>query len=32
MGAFTSSRPIVILGWISTAVMGLAAALMFFPG
>jgi Mn2+/Fe2+ NRAMP family transporter len=32
MGAFISSRPIVILGWISTAVMGLAAALMFFPG
>jgi Mn2+/Fe2+ NRAMP family transporter len=32
MGAFTSSLPIVILGWIGAAVMGLAAALMFLPG
>jgi len=32
MGAFTSSLPIVILGWIGVAVMGLAAALMFLPG
>jgi Mn2+/Fe2+ NRAMP family transporter len=32
MGAFTSSRPIVTLGWIGTAVMGFAAALMFIPG
>jgi Mn2+/Fe2+ NRAMP family transporter len=32
MGAFTSSRPIVALGWIGAAVMGLAAVLMFVPG
>ena len=32
MGAFTSSLPIVILGWIGAAVMGLAALLMFMPG
>ena len=32
MGSFTSSRPIVILGWIGAAVMGLAAVLMFVPG
>jgi Mn2+/Fe2+ NRAMP family transporter len=32
MGAFTSSRPIVILGWIGAAVMGFAAVLMFIPG
>ena len=32
MGAFTSSRLIVILGWITAAVMGLAAVLMFIPG
>jgi len=32
MGAFTASRPIVILGWITTAVMGLAAVRMFIPG
>ncbi len=32
MGAFTSSRPIVILGWIGAAVMGLAAVLMLVPG
>jgi Mn2+/Fe2+ NRAMP family transporter len=31
MGPFTSSRPIVVLGWIATAVMGLAAILMFVP-
>ena len=31
MGAFTSSRSIVILGWIGAAVMGLAAVLMFIP-
>ncbi|WP_375783711.1 NRAMP family divalent metal transporter [Bradyrhizobium sp. Pha-3] len=31
MGPFTSSRPIVALGWIATAVMGLAAVLMFVP-
>jgi hypothetical protein len=32
MGAFTASLPIVSLGWIGAAVMGLAAALMFLPG
>ena len=32
MGAFTSSRSILILGWIAAAVMGLAALLMFTPG
>jgi Mn2+/Fe2+ NRAMP family transporter len=31
MGRFTASRPIVILGWIGTAVMGLAAVRMFIP-
>jgi Mn2+/Fe2+ NRAMP family transporter len=32
MGAFTSGWSIVALGWIATAVMGLAAVLMFIPG
>ncbi len=32
MGPFTASRPIVILGWIATAVMGLAAIRMLVPG
>jgi Mn2+/Fe2+ NRAMP family transporter len=32
MGPFTASRPIVVLGWIGTAVMGLAAVRMFIPG
>ena len=32
MGPFTASRPIVILGWITTIVMGLAAVRMFIPG
>jgi len=32
MGAFTSSRPIVALGWIGAAVMGFAAVLMLIPG
>ena len=31
MGDFTVSRPIVILGWIATAVMGAAALRMFIP-
>jgi Mn2+/Fe2+ NRAMP family transporter len=31
MGAFTPSRPIIILGWIATAVMGAAAVWMFIP-
>jgi Mn2+/Fe2+ NRAMP family transporter len=32
MGEYTARRPIVILGWIATAVMGLAAVRMFIPG
>jgi len=32
MGAFTAGRSIVILGWIATAVMGVAAVCMFIPG
>jgi hypothetical protein len=28
MGAFTASRPIIILGWITTTVMGIAALCM----
>jgi NRAMP (natural resistance-associated macrophage protein)-like metal ion transporter len=32
MGAFTASRPMIILGWIATAVMGAAAVVMFIPG
>jgi Mn2+/Fe2+ NRAMP family transporter len=32
MGAFTVSWPILILGWIATAIMGAAAILMFIPG
>jgi Mn2+/Fe2+ NRAMP family transporter len=32
MGAFTEKRPIIILGWIATAVMGAAAVRMFIPG
>jgi Mn2+/Fe2+ NRAMP family transporter len=32
MGNFTAGRSIVILGWIATAVMGVAALCMFIPG
>jgi Mn2+/Fe2+ NRAMP family transporter len=32
MGDYTASRPIVILAWIATIVMGLAAIRMFIPG
>ena len=32
MGAFTASRSIIVLGWIATAVMGVAAVRMFIPG
>src|ERR1700722_4049838 len=32
MGPFTASRPLVILGWIATAVMGAAALRMLIPG
>ncbi len=31
MGPFTASRPIVLLGWVATAVMGAAAVRMFVP-
>lgn len=31
MGPFTASRPLVILGWIATAVMGAAAVRMLIP-
>jgi Mn2+/Fe2+ NRAMP family transporter len=31
MGRFTSKRFIVVLGWIATAIMGMAAAMMFIP-
>jgi len=32
MGEFTASRTIIVLGWITAAVMGLATAMMFLPG
>jgi Mn2+/Fe2+ NRAMP family transporter len=32
MGPFTERRPIIVLGWIGTVVMGLAAARMIVPG
>jgi Mn2+/Fe2+ NRAMP family transporter len=32
MGKFTASRPIIVLGWIATLVMGAAAIRMFVPG
>lgn len=32
MGEYTASRPIVILAWIATILMGLAAVRMFIPG
>jgi Mn2+/Fe2+ NRAMP family transporter len=31
MGDFVASRPIVLLGWLATALMGVAAVLMFVP-
>jgi hypothetical protein len=31
MSRFTSSRVIVVLGWIATVIMGFAAAMMFIP-
>jgi Mn2+/Fe2+ NRAMP family transporter len=31
MGAYTASRPIVFLGWLATAIMGLAALRMWLP-
>ena len=32
MGDFTASRPLIVLGWIATVVMGAAAVAMFIPG
>ena len=32
MGPYTASWPIIVLGWIATAVMGAAEAAMFIPG
>ena len=32
MGDFTAPRSIIILGWIATAIMGIAAVSMFIPG
>ena len=32
MGKFAASRPIIILGWVATLVMGAAAIRMFMPG
>jgi Mn2+/Fe2+ NRAMP family transporter len=32
MGNFTASRPAIVLGWIATAVMSVAAVCMFLPG
>jgi len=31
MGDYTASRPIIVLGWIATAIMGVAAVCMFLP-
>jgi Mn2+/Fe2+ NRAMP family transporter len=31
MGKFTASRTLVVLGWITAAVMGAAAVVMFLP-
>ena len=32
MGEHTVSRPIIALGWVATAIMGVAAGCMFLPG
>jgi len=32
MGAYTAPRSLIILGWIATAIMAAAAAMMFVPG
>ena len=32
MGAFTASKPIIVLGWITTALMAVAGVAMFLPG
>ena len=31
MGPFTASLPIIVLGWLTTVVMGIAAVVMFIP-
>lgn len=31
MGAYTASRPVVLLGWLATAIMGIAAVRMWLP-
>jgi Mn2+/Fe2+ NRAMP family transporter len=31
MGRFTASRPVIVLGWVATLVMGAAAVWMFVP-
>ena len=31
MGPYTASRTLVVLGWIATGVMGIAACAMFIP-
>ena len=31
MGHYTASWPIVVLGWIATIIMGIAAVRMFMP-
>ena len=32
MGTFTASKPIIVLGWITTALMAVAGVAMFLPG
>jgi Mn2+/Fe2+ NRAMP family transporter len=31
MGPFTAKEPIVVIGWVATALMGAAAVRMFIP-
>jgi Mn2+/Fe2+ NRAMP family transporter len=31
MGDFTAGRPLIVLGWVATALMGTAAVAMFYP-
>ena len=31
MGPYVASRSLIVLGWVGTAVMGIAAAMMFLP-
>lgn len=32
MGPYIATRPIIVLGWIATALMGVAAVWMLIPG